>query len=104
MMAQLHFFRGRNGLALVTLLFVTVILQGCISLKCADCDQCNTSGGGPQAPCYKHHPSPAEQQLTGCAADGYLCNAPNKSCSSAAKANGTCTNVNNAGACDCNCM
>jgi len=85
----------RKGYGVLFGLMLTALLSGCITVDCKDCTKC----GDPGAPCAKHQAAPGEKGCT----SGYVCNVEGATgCMS--RGGGTCTTVNNGGACNCNCM
>jgi hypothetical protein len=85
----------RNKLVLPFLLFMAVLLSGCVTVKCTDCEKCAGAADGIVEGCYFHYVRfPGEQ---GCNS-GTVCNNPGTPCPG-----GTCQTVNSGGACSCKC-
>ena len=93
-----------RGFALVFIISVALLLQGCYTVKCEECDKCDPTIEG-SGNCIKHRPDPLKQaEVTMCPGGGLICNTPNGPCHTAAVPNGHCVQVGQGGTCACNCM
>lgn len=106
-----------RGSALLAVLFIAGLLQGCITVKCGN-GNCDKDCGEPgvaaaaqpgvvgQGNCFKHRVKTwsSDAVLAPNCASGYVCNSLGGPCSDAAKANGTCRLNPSSGTCDCRCM
>ncbi len=104
-MKSSHRVKVLQGISVLTLFFAAALLQGCITVKCEDCDKpCEegvTPGGVGQGNCFKHRAGTWRSDPSACTS-GYVCNNPGGQCSNTA-VTGTCTLEPTSGKCDCRC-
>ena len=104
-MKNSHRVKLFQGIGVLTLFFATALLQGCITVKCEECNKPCEESVAPetigQGNCFKHRAGTRASDPSACTS-GYVCNSPGKECSNTA-ATGTCTLEPSSGKCDCRC-